>query len=38
MRLENMRDYSAWLYDYHHGEMLKAWEEHKRQRDASRDA
>lgn len=32
-RLENMRDYHVWLYDYHHGVMLEAWEEYKRQRD-----
>ncbi|NEE04044.1 GbsR/MarR family transcriptional regulator [Phytoactinopolyspora halotolerans] len=37
-RLENMRDYCIWLYEYHHGQMLQAWEERKRERDAARDA
>ncbi|NED97493.1 transcriptional regulator [Phytoactinopolyspora alkaliphila] len=35
-RLENMRDYLVWLRDYHHGQMLDAWERHKRERDAQK--
>ncbi len=35
-RMENGRDYMAWLSEYHHN-MLEAWQAHKAKRDA-RDA
>ncbi|NDL56381.1 GbsR/MarR family transcriptional regulator [Phytoactinopolyspora mesophila] len=36
-RLENMRDYHHWLYDFHQ-QMRDAWEEYKRRRDTGQAA